>query len=167
MKKHPENFVQELVHYFRYELGDELKSFTKWVRYYLILWIAVAAAVVGLFTYLDIGTNSTAVLGYPQARSSYRNIAESYASFFEKNGLHLKFSEVSHIGESAEQLQEDSAPLNASFALAGSVIDANKGKYQSLGSIKYAPGWFFYRGPGISGPGPFAAMAGKRVVDLH
>ena len=163
MSKHPENFVQELVHYFRHELGDELKSFTKWVRYYLILWIAVAAAVVGLFTYLDIGTNSTAVLGYPQARSSYRNIAESYASFFEKNGLHLKFSEVSHIGESAEQLQEDSAPLNASFALAGSVIDANKGKYQSLGSIKYAPGWFFYRGPEISGPGPFAAMAGKRV----
>lgn len=163
MSKHPDNFVQELVYYFKYELKDELKSFSKWLRYYLILWIAVGAAVIGLFVYLDIGTNSTAVLGYAQARSSYRDIAESYRDFFEKNGLHLNLSEVSHIGDSADQLQKDSAPLNASFVLAGSMIGENRGEYQSLGSIKYAPGWFFYRGAPISGSGPFAGMAGKRV----
>ena len=37
------------------------------------------------------------------------------------------------------------------------------GKYQSLGSIKYAPGWLFYRGPTIEGPGPFGGLAGRRV----
>ena len=163
MSRRPENFIQELVHYFRHELAVELASFIKWVRYYLVLWIGLGLAVVGLFAYLDIGTNSTAVLGYAQSRSSFRSIAESYAGFFEKNGLHLTLSAVSHIGESADQLQADSAPLNASFVLAGSMIGKNSGKYQSLGSIKYAPGWFFYRGPEISGPGPFAAMAGKRV----
>ena len=163
MSKHPENFVQELFYYFRYEFGDELKSFSKWVRYYLVLWIAAGAAILGLFAYLDIGTNSTAVLGYAQSRSSYRDIAESYERFFEKDGLHLDLADVSHIGDSADQLQRDSAPLNASFVLAGSMIEANNGRYQSLGSIKFAPGWFFYRGPTISGPGPFVGMAGKRV----
>lgn len=163
MSKHPENFIQELVFYFRYKLARELASFLKWVRYYLVLWIGAGIAIFGLFAYLDIGTNSTAVLGYAQARSSFRGIAESYASFFERNGLHLTLSAVSHIGESVDKLQADSAPLNASFVLAGSMISENPGKYQSLGSIKYAPGWFFYRGPEITGSGPFAAMAGKRV----
>ena len=111
MSKHPENFVQELFYYFRYEFGDELKSFSKWVRYYLVLWIAAGAAILGLFAYLDIGTNSTAVLGYAQSRSSYRDIAESYERFFEKDGLHLDLADVSHIGDSADQLQRDSAPL--------------------------------------------------------
>lgn len=163
MRKHPETLFQELVHYFRYDLKDELMSFGKWIRYYLSLWIIGAVVVAGLYAYFNTGTNKVAVLGYGQAGSSFRNVAEDYKTFFERNGLHLDLSEVSHIGESVDQLQKEAAPINASFILAGSKLGSEEQKLASLGSIKFAPGWLFYRGPAMAGASPFTGLAGKRV----
>lgn len=128
----------------------------RWLRYYVLLWIIIAAAIAIAVSYFSFGTNKKAILGYAQAGSSHRVLAESYRSFFEKNGLQLELSDVSHVGESVDQLQKESAPLNASFVLAGSALSGVNGKnYASLGSVKYAPGWLFYRGPEIQDRSPF------------
>ena len=164
MSRHPESFLQEIIFYFKYEAKDEFAALLRWLRYYILLWIIIAAVIAVSLSYLSLGTNKKAILGYAQAGSSYRVIAESYQQFFEKNGLQLDLSEVSHVGESADQLQQEHAPLNASFVLAGSALNGENGKkYASLGSVKYAPGWLFYRGPEIPGGNPFTALAGRRV----
>ena len=164
MNRHPESFLQEIIFYFRYEAKDELSALFHWLRYYILLWAIFAAAILLAVSYFNFGPNKQAILGYAQAGSSYRVLAEYYQKFFEENGLHLELSEVSHVGESADQLQLDTAPLNASFDLAGSALNAkDRKKYVSLGSVKYAPGWLFYRGPVIQGSNPFSALAGRRI----
>lgn len=164
MKKHPESFLQEIIFYFKYEAKDELGALLRMLRYYVLLWIAIAALAALAVSYLNFGTGKKAILGYAQAGSSYRLLAESYQQFFKEKGLQLELSEVSHVGESVDKLQREDAPLNASFVLAGSDLDeAHSKKYVSLGSVKYAPGWLFYRGPEILGGNPFSALAGRRV----
>jgi uncharacterized protein len=164
MNRHPESFLQEIIFYFRYEAKDEFAALFRWLRYYILLWIMIAVALALAISYLNFGPNKKAILGYAQVGSSYRVLAEHYQEFFQENGLQLQLSEVSHIGESADQLQRDSAPLNASFVLAGTTLNAaGEKKYASLGSVKYAPGWLFFRGPEIQGSSPFNALAGRRV----
>ena len=104
MRMHPRSFLQALLHYLRYDLVDEVTSFRKWVMYYVAVWIFGALVVVGLGIYLTTATQKTAVLGNAQLGSSYRSLAEFYRTFFERNGLHLELTDVSHIGESADQL---------------------------------------------------------------
>ena len=164
MGTHPQSFLQATIHYFRRDLGDELESFGRWARYYLPLFIAAAVVVAVLFAYLSVATSNKAVLGYGQLGSSYRSLAEDYKQFFEKNGLRLELSHVAHLGESVDQLQRDSAPLNASFVVAGSTLNPDARTFVSLGSLKFAPGWLFYRGPALDGANPFVALAGKRMA---
>ena len=163
MRMHPRSFLQALLHYLRYDLVDEVTSFRKWVMYYVAVWIFGALVVVGLGIYLTTATQKTAVLGNAQLGSSYRSLAEFYRTFFERNGLHLELTDVSHIGESADQLEREAAPINASFILAGSTLSIDTRKLVSLGSIKLAPGWLFYRAPAIEGANPFTALAGRRI----
>lgn len=163
MRKHPHNFIEEVIFYVKYDARDEFVAFLQWVRYYIPLWIGMAVVVAAGAAYFNYGSHNRAVLGLAQVGSSYRNVAEAYHAFFEKNGIQLDLSEVAHVNESASQLKEKGAAINASFVLAGTSLGENAGKFVSLGSIKYAPGWLFHRGPEVSSPNPFSAMVGRTI----
>lgn len=164
MNEQPDSFLQEVLIYLRHELPIKLDALRRWVAYYWAVWLAVTVVVVGMSLYMAYGTVNKVVLGYAQAGTIYRGIADSYQRFFAANGLRLELSPVSHLQDSVQQLALPGDRINASFVLSGSDISDDESKFLSLGTVEYAPGWLFYRGQEISGPEPFSALSGKRVA---
>ena len=164
MNEKPGSFLQEVLIYLRHELPIKRDALKRWVAYYWAVWTAVIVVVLGMSVYMAYGTVNKVVLGYAQAGTIYRGIADSYQRFFAAHGLRLELSPVSHLQDSAQQLALPGDRINASFVLSGSDVSDDESKFLSLGTVEYAPGWLFYRGQEINGPEPFSALSGKRVA---
>jgi TRAP-type uncharacterized transport system substrate-binding protein len=159
----PRSFNEEVINYFKYDFRDNLRALRRWARYYWTPLCMAAVFLIGLSAYISYGTASKVVLGYAQAGTIYRDIAESYQKFFTANGLVLELSPVSHLKESVQQLALPGQHLNASFVLSGTKIAEDDADFVTIGTVEYAPGWLFYRGAEIEDTEPFSALNGKRI----
>jgi uncharacterized protein len=75
----------------------------------------------------------------------------------------LELLPATNLKESVQQLALPGQHLNASFVLSGTQITEDDTEFVTIGTVEYAPGWLFYRGPEIVDTEPFRALDGKRV----
>ena len=122
MNEKPGSFLQEVLIYLQHELPIKRDALKRWVAYYWAVWTAVIVVVLGMSVYMAYGTVNKVVLGYAQAGTIYRGIADSYQRFFAAHGLRLELSPVSHLQDSAQQLALPGDRINASFVLSGSDV---------------------------------------------
>ena len=114
--------------------------------------------------YVDPLPPGTAYLATGQEGSSYRHISEAFQKTFQSNGIQLKLVPTTGLGEGLKDLDSDVSEVSAGFLTAGVVSAKQHPELISLGSIQYAPLWFFYKGDTVITNDPFEYFSNKKVA---
>lgn len=163
MKYHITSIQQNFKRYVEKFFIKERKTWIKFVRFNgLIVFFVLAAAIV-LAVYINPFTPKTVVLATGQEGTSYQSISESFHTYFEQNGIQLKLVPTLGLGEGLQGLDSDGSDVSASFMMAGVVTAKQYPNLASLGSVQYAPIWFFYRGDPIRTNDPFQSFSDKKI----
>jgi TRAP-type uncharacterized transport system substrate-binding protein len=142
----------------------EVGGWFKIIRFLGVIGVVALAALTALMIYVDPLPPGTAYLATGQEGSSYRHISEAFQKTFQSNGIHLKLVPTAGLGEGLKGLDSDASEVSAGFLTAGIVSAKQHPELISLGSIQYAPLWFFYKGDTVITDDPFEYFSNKKVA---
>ena len=142
----------------------EVGGWFKIIRFLGLIGFVALAALIALTIYVEPLPPSTAYLATGQEGSSYKNLAEAFQKTFQSNAIQLKLVPTTGLGDGLKGLESDASEVNASFLTSGIVSAKQYPELVSLGTVQYAPLWFFYKGDTISTNDPFEYFANKRVA---
>lgn len=145
-------------------LFKEVGGWFKIIRFLGLIGFVALAALITLTIYVDPLPPSTAYLATGQEGSSYKNISEAFQKTFQSNAIHLKLTSTTGLGEGLKGLDSDASEVNASFLTSGIITAKQYPEIVSLGSVQYAPLWFFYKGDTVSTNDPFEYFSNKKVA---
>ncbi len=149
-----------VVRFFFKEVGGWFKI----IRFLGFVGVVALAALITLTIYVDPLPPGTAYLAEGQEGSSYRNIFEAFQKTFQSNAIDLKLVATTGLGEGLKGLDSDASEVSASFSTSGIVSAKQYPELVSLGSVQYAPLWFFYKGETVITNDPFEFFSSKRVA---
>ena len=142
----------------------EVGGWFKIIRFLGVMGFVALAALSALAIYVDPFPPGTTVLATGQEGSSYRNISEAFQKTFQSHGIHLKLVPTTGLGDGLKGLDSDASEVSAGFLTAGVVSARQHPELISLGSIQYAPLWFFYKGDTVTTDEPFEYFSNKKVA---
>ena len=142
----------------------EVGGWFKIIRFLGLIGVVAFAALIALTIYVDPLPPGTAYLATGQEGSSYRNIAEAFQKTFQSNAIRLKLVPTTGLGEGLKGLDSDASEVNASFLTSGIITAKQYPELVSLGSVQYAPLWFFYKGDTVSTNDPFEYFSNKKIA---
>jgi len=149
-----------LERFFFKEVGGWLKI----IRFLGLIGVVALAALIALMINVDPLPPGTAYLATGQEGSSYRNISEAFQKTFQSHGIHLKLVPTTGLGEGLKGLDSEASKVSAGFLTSGVVSARQHPELISLGSIQYAPLWFFYKGDTVITDDPFEYFSNKKVA---
>ncbi|WP_353432985.1 TAXI family TRAP transporter solute-binding subunit [Polynucleobacter sp. MWH-UH23A] len=153
----------EIKHYFKHFFAKEKKG---WIKLVLFFNIYIPLLIIGLITlilYVNPLPPKTAYLAVGQDGSSSQEIAKSFQTYFQKNGINLELVGTNGLTAGLKGLYSDESKINASFLTVGSATEEEYPGLVSLGSVQFAPIWIFYKGGAPTGSDPFKYLQGKKI----
>lgn len=145
------------------EILWELRIVGRFASYHRWIMLVILSTIVVCVVWLRPWPPQKAHLATAQAGSSYSALAESLQKTFEQYGYKLELIETPGLEQGFTQLRDTSNPVDASFVTAGSKRPSEYANLVSLGSIKNAPLWLFYRGAKY-GDNPFIGLSQQRIA---
>ena len=163
-KRNGDRIWPDFLDYFRQDFRRELSGWATVIKYFGILIPLAIAMIFTLLIYVEPFPPKKAYLATGQVGSSYRELAEKFATFFKANGVELVLIETAGLDQGLQALDADDSRVNASFLTAGSAKAGQYPELISLGSINYSPVWLFYRANILLGENPFAVLLNKKMA---
>lgn len=130
---------------------DEWQAVLSLVRFQ---WLLVLAAIVGMAAVVYLTEPlppRTIRLATGQPDSSLDLLGRKFKSNFSQHGVGIELVNTAGALENVELLRK--GKVDAAFSLGG-MVQADRSKIVSLGSVEYQPLWFFYRGQTLEGANP-------------
>lgn len=150
----------------RYFKRYALREFNAWLsigRYFAVLIPLILIVIVSIFLYVNPFAPKKAYLAIGQTGSSYGIIGKKFHEIFSKYGIELHLIQTDGLAEGLTNLEDPKSIVNASFATAGSFAAKEYPELVSLGSVQFAPIWFFYRGEKLNIDDPFEYFSKKKI----
>mgnify|MGYP006270258091 CR=1 FL=1 len=137
--------------YLKLILNEELLAIKELLFEQRWLVLVLAALVFGLVYYLKPFPPRNIYIAAGDQGSGYWKTAESYAYYFQENGVSLNPVETAGSIENAKLLADNKSDVRVAVIQGGALDSVDADKFYSLGSIAYEPLWIFYR-TGIANP---------------
>ncbi len=164
VRRHTDRIWPDLLDYFRQDFRREVHGWWRILQYFGLYVPLTLVLLVALVIQMDPIPPKKAYLATGQVGSSYRLLAEKFASYFKQHGVELELIETQGLSQGLKDLNDKGSLVNASFLTAGAAEPGQYPEMISLGSLKYSPVWLFYRGKAPQADNPLADLLQRRMA---
>jgi uncharacterized protein len=155
--------LKDLKKYIQFDVRREIHGWLRIINYYKYFIFIALIGIGYIATTIHLRPPEKYFIGSGRATSVYSTISSNLVKKFDAYGLSLVAINTSGRLDEFEKLKSEKSPISASFYVAGTASSKEYKNLESLGSIGYAPLWFFSRGNLEEKEDPFDALSNKKI----